>query len=167
MALVGSARAIASPATPGADAEIEAALPEIEAARLANHLPHLHPRYLDRTDRAGQVLSAWTLADDQEVFNALHAMSNLDHYEVWSDIGSAAVYLRWKTYDQAVAALARARGHDARIAEAAVLQGDLARLGGDAAAAEKVYRDALGLRPNDSFAFDGLGLLAQAAAHWG
>ena len=55
------------------------------------------------------MLSAWTLADDQEVFNALHAISTLDHYEVWSDIGSAAVYLRWKTYDQAGTALARAK----------------------------------------------------------
>jgi len=165
-ATVVAARARSSSPSQNADAEIEAALPEIEGARLANRLPQVHPRYLDRTDRAGQVLSAWTLADDQEVFNTLHGMSNLDHYEVWADIGSAAVYIRWKTYDQAVAALTRARSKSPKIAEGAVLEGDLDRLRGDAVAAERAYREALSLRSNDSFAFDGLGLLAQSAGHW-
>ena len=164
--MTGAAQAEASSPSPGVDAEIEAALPEIEAVRLANRLPQIHPRYLDRTDRAGQVLSAWTLADDQEAFNALHVLSNLDHYEIWSDIGSAAVYLRWKTYDQAGAALARARSRDPKIAEAAVLEGDLDRLRGDAALAAKAYHEALALRSSDTFALDGLGLLAQAAGKW-
>ncbi len=164
--MTGATQASGSPPSPGVDAEIEAALPEIEAARLASHLPQIHPRYLDRTDRAGQVLSAWTLADDQEVFNTLHGMSSMDHYEVWTDIGSAAVYIRWKTYDQAGAALARARAQAPKIAEGAVLEGDLDRLRGDAALAAKAYQEALSLRPNDLFAFDGLGLLAQSAGNW-
>src|SRR5581483_8745301 len=95
-------------------------------------------------------------------FGTLHVLCNVERLEPWSVIRRAAIYVRWKTYDQAVAALGRARSKAPAIAEGAVLQGDLARLQGDPAGAEKAYREALGFRPNDTFAFDGLGLLALA-----
>lgn len=157
------ARADAPRLDPKADAEIEAALPEIEAARVGKRLTQIHPRYLDRADRAGRVLAAWSLPDDQESWNALRALSTFGVTEPWSDVGTAAVYLRWKTWDQAGAALARARKLAPNLAEAAVLEGDLGRGLGDTARAEKAYREALVLRPGDGFAHEGLGLLALAA----
>ncbi len=161
----GSLGALAkpSPLDPKVDEEIEGALPEIESARLSGKLPPLHARYLDRTDRAGKVLAAWTLSEDQEMWNALKALSSFGQPEPWGDVGQAAVYLRWKIWDQAGLGLQRAHAVAPGLAHAYVVEGDLARLQGNAAAAEAAYQKALALRPQDGFALDGLGALALAA----
>ena len=161
----GVAQAAQPPLDPKADVEIEAALPAVESARLAGHLIELHARYADRNDRAGQILAAWTLSEDQAVWSALKQLTAFDRPEPWVEVGQAVVYLRWKTWDQATLSLQKAHSLAPNLAHAYDVEGDLDRLQGNTGPAEAAYRKALALRPSDTFALDGLGALAAGSGN--
>jgi tetratricopeptide (TPR) repeat protein len=165
----GCATAGPAPSTPKArvgetadDAAIEAGLPGIEALARRGQGAQSLLTYSTRTDHAGQVLAAWADPDLQAAWNKLHALSDLDHTDVWTEIGMGHVYLEWKMLDQAQSALDRALAKNPHIAETHVLRGRLERIQGQLAEAVAEEQKALELSPQDPLALDELGLLAQA-----
>ncbi len=139
---------------------IEAALPGIAAAHRRDEGAKAAAQYAKRTDRAGRLLFAWAQSDRQIAWKKLHALDDPDHPFAWADVGMAAIYLEWKTLDQASAALGRALARDPSIAEADVLRARLDLAYGQSEAARVDAQKALALRPEDPFALD---VLAEAA----
>jgi len=147
-----------------ADKAIEALLPSIEAAVRRGQSAESMAKYATRVDWEGRFLWSWSNPDDQKAWEAFHPPAIQDPPLPWAYAGMARVYLRWKIWDQADATLARALALNPSVAQFWVLKGDLARLRGQAPAAETAYKQALELYATP-FAEDGLGLLAFAGNH--
>jgi tetratricopeptide (TPR) repeat protein len=165
-ATVASAPARADLAERPADQWIEVLLPPIEARLRLRQSAEAMAIYATRVDREGRLLWAWSNSDDQAALEAFQALVAQDPPLPWAYAGMARVYLHWKIWDQADAALARAINLNPAVAEFWVLKGDLERLREREGHAEEAYRRALRLRPTP-FADDGLGLLAMDARHPG
>jgi tetratricopeptide (TPR) repeat protein len=162
---VGCATAAPAPTAPvgeaAADSAIEAELPGIEAAERSGQGLETSARFAREPDYKGKVLAAWADPDLQGSWNKFHALSDFNKTDVWTEIGAGHVYIEWKTLDQAAAALDRAIAKNPNIAEEHVLKGQLLRLQGQLAEAAAEEQKALALRPDDPFALNELGLIAQ------
>jgi tetratricopeptide (TPR) repeat protein len=165
IALGASAPVRAGPsAESAADHAIEAQLPLIESRLRLRQSRETMAFYSTRVDWAGRLLWGWANSDDQGALETFQALVTQDAGLPWAYAGIARVYLHWKIWDQADAALTRACKLNASVAEFWVLRGDLERLRGQPARAGEAYLKALQLRPTP-FADDGLGLLAASAKH--
>jgi len=151
-----------TPAESPADLKLEALIQPIEPRLRLGQIQEAMAIYATRVDWEGRLLSAWTNPDAQGALETFHILLSQEGPRPWAYAGIARVYLHWRIWDQADAALARATQLNPSVATFWVMKGDLDRLRGQPTRAREAYLKALELHPSPA-AHDGLGLLAVSA----
>lgn len=108
-------------------------------------------------DPMPRVYLAWLSLPSDASWNELKAIATIFPDNPWVHYGMGRIYATWKMRDLAEKELGIVLKSDPKFYPALVVQGDLARMKEDWAAAEKAYRAALAIA-DDPFARAGLGL---------
>lgn len=143
-------------------AEVMKELLRLEAAGYHGSLDNERLKYSEQArqrpgDPMPRVYLAWLSLPSDASWNELKAVATIFPDNPWVHYGMGRIYATWKMRDLAEKELALLLKGDPKFYPAIVVQGDLARLKEDWAAAEKSYRAALAIA-DDPFARAGLGL---------
>jgi tetratricopeptide (TPR) repeat protein len=109
-------------------------------------------------DPMARVYLAWLSVPSDASWNELKAVATIFPDNPWVHYGMGRIYATWKMRDLAEKELALTLQADPSFFPSMVVLGDLARVKEDWETAEKHYRAALAIAPDDPFARAGLGL---------